>query len=100
MALNGHDGYRVVLFARMAFETALPVLLNTILPSGLMGMKLAASGNVQTELSWFRAFLLILLEAPLPPGLNEYIFGIAVSALVYLLICIFTEKSTHTIKTT
>jgi hypothetical protein len=43
MALNGHDGYRVVLFARMAFETALPVLLNTILPSGLMGMKLAAS---------------------------------------------------------
>jgi SSS family solute:Na+ symporter len=37
--------------------------------------------------------LLILFKVPLPFGLNENIFGITVSAVVYILIYIFTGKS-------
>jgi SSS family solute:Na+ symporter len=168
-------------------ETALPVLLNTVLPAGLMGLMLAAyfsailstadsclmaaSGNVQTDILdkifkpakgmkaqlrvsqiitlaigalalvlahsmsnvlelmlYSYAFmvsglfvpilaalytrkpnaaaalpamiaggsttiLLILLKVPLPFGLNENIFGITVSAVIYILIYIFTGKS-------
>ncbi|MFA5768992.1 MAG: sodium:solute symporter family protein [Bacteroidales bacterium] len=168
-------------------ETALPVLLNTVLPAGLMGLMLAAyfsailstadsclmaaSGNVQTDILdriikpakgmkaqlrvsqiitlgigalalvlahsmsnvlelmlYSYAFmvsglfvpilaalytrnpnasaalsamiaggtttiLLIILKVPLPFGLNENIFGITVSAVVYILISIFTVKS-------
>jgi SSS family solute:Na+ symporter len=37
--------------------------------------------------------LLIILKVPLPFGLNENIFGITLSAVVYILISIFTVKT-------